>query len=141
MNERERNLNCKVVVMIDSATDVSLLRPDDDSEPPKRFAFDAAYGMDSTTKIIYEDIGFALVQNVLEGYNGTIFAYGQTGCGKSFSMEGIADHPDHRGITPRAFEHIFQEVAVKEDSKFLVRASYLEVCRREKQCFLLSKTA
>ncbi len=42
-------------------------------------------------------------------------------------MEGIADHPDHKGITPRAFEHIFQEVAVQENSKFLVRASYLEI--------------
>ena len=127
MNAREKGLNSRVVVQIDSPTDVSLLRPDDESEPPKRFAFDAAYGMDSTTKIIYEDIAFTLVQNVIEGYNGTIFAYGQTGCGKSFSMEGIADHPDHKGITPRAFEHIFQEVAVQENSKFLVRASYLEV--------------
>lgn len=36
-----------------------------------------------------------------EGYNGTIFAYGQTGCGKSFSMQGISDPPTQRGIIPR----------------------------------------
>ena len=52
---------------------------------------------------------------------------GQTGCGKSFSMEGIHDHPDHRGITPRSFEHVFQEVGLRSDTKFLVRASYLEI--------------
>ena len=46
MNERERGLSCKVVVQMDSGTDVALFRPDDDNEPPKRFAFDGAFGMD-----------------------------------------------------------------------------------------------
>jgi hypothetical protein len=48
------------------------------------------------------------VQGVLEGYNGTVFAYGQTGCGKSFSMQGVTDPPSQRGIIPRSFEHIFE---------------------------------
>ena len=77
--------------------------------------------------MIYEDLAFPLIESVLEGYNGTIFAYGQTGCGKSFTMEGIPDPPEHRGLTPRSFEHIFQEVAVRENTKFLVRVSYLEI--------------
>jgi kinesin family protein 3/17 len=77
--------------------------------------------------MIYEDMAFPLIESVLEGYNGTIFAYGQTGCGKSFTMEGIPDPPEHRGLTPRSFEHIFQEVAVRENTKFLVRTSYLEI--------------
>ena len=47
-------------------------------------------------------------KGVLEGYNGTIFAYGQTGCGKSFSMQGINDPATQRGIIPRSFEHIFE---------------------------------
>jgi kinesin family member 17 len=42
-------------------------------------------------------------------------------------MEGIPDHPEHRGITPRSFEHVFQEVAVRSNTKFLVRVSYLEI--------------
>ena len=54
---------------------------------PKSFTFDGVYGTDSTTEAIYNDNGFALVEGVLEGYNGTVFAYGQTGCGKSFSMQ------------------------------------------------------
>ena len=50
---------------------------------------------------------------MLEGYNGTIFAYGQTGCGKSFSMQGINDPATQRGIIPRSFEHIFEVTTFK----------------------------
>ena len=39
-----------------------------------------------------------------EGYNGTVFAYGQTGCGKSFTMQGLKDNAAQKGIIPRAFE-------------------------------------
>ncbi|XP_019367543.1 PREDICTED: kinesin-like protein KIF17 isoform X2 [Gavialis gangeticus] len=68
-----------------------------------------------------------IFQGVTEGYNGTIFAYGQTGSGKSFTMQGVADPPAQRGIIPRAFEHIFESVQCAENTKFLVRASYLEI--------------
>ena len=68
---------------------------------------------------------------MLEGYNGTVFAYGQTGCGKSFSMQGITDPPTQRGVIPRAFEHIFDSIQVAENTKFLVHASYLEIYNEE----------
>ncbi|NXH05200.1 KIF17 protein, partial [Loxia leucoptera] len=64
---------------------------------------------------------------VMEGYNGTIFAYGQTGSGKSFTMHGLADSSSQKGIIPRAFEHIFESVQCAENTKFLLRASYLEI--------------
>jgi hypothetical protein len=41
---------------------------------------------------------------VCEGYNGTVFAYGQTGCGKSFTMQGLKDNQAQKGIIARAFE-------------------------------------
>lgn len=47
------------------------------------------------------------MQGVTEGYNGTIFAYGQTGCGKSFSMQGIQDPATQRGIIPRSETYLF----------------------------------
>ncbi|PIK44995.1 putative kinesin-like protein KIF17 [Apostichopus japonicus] len=100
-------------------------------DPPKSFTFDGAYFTDSTTEQIYNDIGYPLVDGVLEGYNGTIFAYGQTGCGKSFSMQGITDPATQRGIIPRAFEHIFENIQVAENVKYLVRASYLEIYNEE----------
>ncbi|NXF25746.1 KIF17 protein, partial [Rhodinocichla rosea] len=66
-------------------------------------------------------------QGVVEGYNGTIFACGQTGSGKSFTMQGVADSASQKGTIPRAFEHIFESVQCAENTKFLLRASYLEI--------------
>lgn len=59
----------------------------------------------------------------LQGYNGTIFAYGQTGAGKSFTMEGEREPPELRGIIPNSFKHIFDEINAADDreQQFLVR--------------------
>lgn len=61
----------------------------------------------ATQELIYEDCARTIVDSVMEGYNGTIFAYGQTGTGKTFTMEG---KDWDQGITPRSFQHIFNRV-------------------------------
>ncbi|XP_002158951.2 kinesin-like protein KIF17 [Hydra vulgaris] len=129
LNSREINLKCiNIVEMDDSLGLCRLLKPDSESvEPPKSFTFDGVFNVDSVTESIYADICFPLVEGCVEGYNGTVFAYGQTGCGKSFSMQGIEDPPSQRGIIPRAFEHIFESIQVSDNSKFLIHASYLEI--------------
>jgi hypothetical protein len=81
----------------------------------------------SKQKDVYEQTARALVDSVLEGFNGTIFAYGQTGTGKTFTMEGIRSQPDLRGIIPSSFAHIFDSISRNTSSQFLVRASYLEI--------------
>jgi Tfp pilus assembly pilus retraction ATPase PilT len=48
---------------------------------------------------VYDESAFPLVENVIEGYNGTIFAYGQTGCGKTHTMVGLTSD-DEKGIIP-----------------------------------------
>mmetsp|Transcript_20876 Transcript_20876/g.58137 ORF Transcript_20876/g.58137 Transcript_20876/m.58137 type:complete len:241 (-) Transcript_20876:14-736(-) len=58
---------------------------------------------------------------------GTIFAYGQTGAGKSYTMEGKDDPADAKGIIPRTFDHIFSRIKQDGSKDFLVRASYLEL--------------
>jgi len=132
MNKREKDLKSQNVVFMDQATySCSLVNPKEPNVPAKSFAFDGAYGPDSTTEAIYNDNGFALVEGVLEGYNGTVFAYGQTGCGKSFSMQGIPNPATQRGIIPRAFEHIFEAIDASENMKYLVQASYLEIYNEE----------
>ncbi|XP_006883734.1 PREDICTED: kinesin-like protein KIF17 [Elephantulus edwardii] len=128
MNQRERDLNCQSVVTVDSARGQCFIQnPGAADEPPKQFTFDGAYYMDHFTEQIYNEIAYPLVEGVTEGYNGTIFAYGQTGSGKSFTMQGLPEPPSQRGIIPRAFEHIFESVQCAENTKFLVRASYLEI--------------
>lgn len=78
---------------------------------------------------MYDESAFPLVESVIEGYNGTIFAYGQTGCGKTHTMMGYKDNPEERGIIPNAFEHIFGFIdsAGGSEMKFLVRCAYLEI--------------
>ena len=95
-------------VTIDSKTNqVILNKPSDPSEVPKAFAYDAVYDWNSNQRAVYDESAFPLVESVIEGYNGTIFAYGQTGCGKTHTMMGYKDDPAERGIIPNAFQHIF----------------------------------
>ena len=70
------------------------------------------------------------MESVLEGYNGTIFAYGQTGTGKTFTMEGADDDENHdnRGIVPRTIHYIFEAITKAANTKkYLVRTSFLEL--------------
>ena len=81
---------------------------------------------------VYNRVARNIVDNVLEGYNGTIFAYGQTGTGKTFTMEGDRSVPELKGIIPNSFAHIFGHIAKADDHlKFLVRVSYLEIYNEE----------
>ena len=97
------------------------------NEPPKTFTFDQVYDDSVTQEYIYTQTASRIVDSVLDGFNGTIFAYGQTGTGKTFTMEGVNDPPDLRGIIPRAFSQIFDQIAARggQNTEFLVRASYL----------------
>lgn len=102
------------------------------TDPPKQFTFDAAYDQESKQKDLYEETFAPLVNSVLEGFNGTIFAYGQTGAGKTFTMEGVKNDPELEGVIPRSFRHIFDTIAnAPEDERYLVRASYLEIYQEE----------
>ncbi|XP_038677680.1 kinesin-like protein KIF17 [Scyliorhinus canicula] len=131
-NSREKDLNCKVVVSMDAARGQCFIqKPGVLGEPPKQFTFDGVYYIESTTEQLYNEIAYPLVEGVTEGYNGTIFAYGQTGSGKSFTMQGISHPTSQRGVIPRAFEHIFESIQCTENTKFLVRASYLEIYNEE----------
>ncbi|CAH2010923.1 unnamed protein product [Acanthoscelides obtectus] len=126
MNRKEIDLNCQCVVNIQNCV-VETWDPNEGSSFPKQFTFDSTYGQDSTTEVIYNDICYPLVESVLEGYNATIFVYGQTGCGKSFTMEGIKDNPAQKGVISRAFEHIFEAISVASGIKYLALVSYLEI--------------
>uniref|UniRef100_A0A7S0EHV7 Kinesin-like protein n=1 Tax=Hanusia phi TaxID=3032 RepID=A0A7S0EHV7_9CRYP len=67
----------------------------------------------------------------MDGYNGTIFAYGQTGTGKTHTMEGVWEVPELRGITPRSFSFMFEQIDGMRNVSFLIRASYLEIYNEE----------
>lgn len=96
------------------------------------FSFDHVYDQQCTQRAVYENTAKAVVESSLEGYNATIFAYGQTGTGKTYTMEGFnsgSGSVEERGIIPRAIEQIFQHIQsnVSARMRFLVRASYLQI--------------
>jgi len=64
---------------------------------------------------------------VLEGYNGTVFAYGQTGCGKTHSMLGKTNDEELQGIIPRCFGHVLKTISDTPDKEYLLRCSFLEI--------------
>ncbi|XP_023029966.2 kinesin family member 3C isoform X2 [Leptinotarsa decemlineata] len=137
MNRREIDLNCKCVVNIRNCV-VETWDPNEGPSFPKQFTFDSTYDQDSNTEVIYNDICYPLTESVLEGYNATIFVYGQTGCGKSFTMEGIkSDDGSQKGIISRAFEHIFEAISVTSGVKYLALVSYLEIYNEQIRDLLL----
>ena len=73
------------------------------------------YGVEALQETIYTEAASPIIGNVLEGYNGTVFAYGQTGTGKTHTMMGVPDVPDLKGIMPRAFEDIFTNIKADSD--------------------------
>merc|ERR1719187_844255 len=97
------------------------------TDPLKTFTFDAVYCVNSKQLDLYAETFAPLVDSVLDGFNGTIFAYGQTGTGKTYTMEGVKDDQSKRGVIPNSFEHIFSHIAKSENQQYLVRASYLEI--------------
>ncbi|XP_048003489.1 kinesin-like protein KIF3A isoform X4 [Leguminivora glycinivorella] len=101
-------------------------------EPPRVYAYDAVFDGTTSQMDIYVQTASPIVEQVLKGYNGTIFAYGQTGTGKTYTMAGATAAPELRGIIPNSFAHIFSHIATaKDDEKFLVCVTYLEIYNEE----------
>lgn len=134
LNEKEIANECKQTVFIDSMRGTASVENPNAShgEPMKVFTFDTVFGHDCKQVDVYNEIARPIIDSVLGGYNGTIFAYGQTGTGKTFTMEGLRAVAEMRGIIPNSFAHIFGAIAKAEgETRFLVRVSYLEIYNEE----------
>ena len=104
---------------------------DNDSQIPGNliFKYDKVFQLDSVQNNIYEHVGKRIVDDVMEGYNGTIFAYGQSGSGKTYTMYGPDIFDDtFKGIIPRIVEDIFNYVEKADDNiDFQFKLSILEI--------------
>ncbi|XP_034384093.1 centromere-associated protein E isoform X4 [Cyclopterus lumpus] len=96
----------------------------DEGNSTKSFVFDRVFTADETTNQLYQDIAKPLVVSTVEGYNGTVFAYGQTSSGKTFTMMG-SDR--NHGVIPLAVEDVFQTIQNCPKKEFLLRVSYMEI--------------
>ncbi|RLM84956.1 hypothetical protein C2845_PM04G12870 [Panicum miliaceum] len=93
-----------------------------------RFEFDRIFGQECRTSEVYETRTKHIVDSVVQGFNGTVFAYGQTNSGKTYTMRGSANEP---GIIPLAVHDLFQRIEEHMDREFLVRMSYMEIYNEE----------
>lgn len=80
LNRKEKDEHCSHIVDVDqSSRQMSIKNPAAPNDQPKSFTFDGVFGDDTQQKFFYEEACFPLIESVLEGFNATIFAYGQTG--------------------------------------------------------------
>ncbi|XP_067610266.1 kinesin-like protein KIF9 isoform X4 [Pseudorca crassidens] len=82
---------------------------------------------DASQDLVYETVAKDVVSQALNGYNGTIMCYGQTGAGKTYTMTGATENYKHRGILPRALQQVFKMIEERPTQVITVRVSYLEI--------------
>ncbi|XP_055032177.1 kinesin-1 heavy chain isoform X2 [Misgurnus anguillicaudatus] len=94
----------------------------------KPYVFDRVFQSNTSQEQVYNACAQKIVKDVLEGYNGTIFAYGQTSSGKTHTMEGNLHDPDGMGIIPRIVQDIFNYIySMDENLEFHIKVSYFEI--------------
>uniref|UniRef100_A0A8C7H8E0 Kinesin-like protein n=1 Tax=Oncorhynchus kisutch TaxID=8019 RepID=A0A8C7H8E0_ONCKI len=94
----------------------------------RSYVFDRVFPTNTTQEQVYNTCAKQIVKDVLGGYNGTIFAYGQTASGKTHTMEGKLHDPNQMGIIPRIAEDIFNHIfGMDENLEFHIKVSYFEV--------------
>ncbi|KAM9829598.1 kinesin-like protein KIF1B isoform 4-T5 [Syngnathus typhle] len=139
-NSRETSKDSKCIIQMQGNT-TTILNPKTPKEPAKTFSFDYSYWSHTTPEDpcfaaqnqVYNDIGKEMLQHAFEGYNVCIFAYGQTGAGKSYTMMGKQEE-GQEGIIPMLCEDLFEKINEdnnKEELSYSVEVSYMEIyCER-----------
>ncbi|XP_061592391.1 kinesin-like protein KIF1B isoform X34 [Cololabis saira] len=139
-NTRELSKDSKCIIQMQGNT-TTILNPKQPKEPAKTFSFDYSYWSHTTPEdtsfasqnLVYNDIGKEMLAHAFEGYNVCIFAYGQTGAGKSYTMMGKQEE-GQEGIIPMLCEDLFEKIneeTNKDELSYSVEVSYMEIyCER-----------
>ncbi|KAJ3024345.1 Kinesin-like protein kif9 [Thoreauomyces humboldtii] len=90
------------------------------------FRFDSLMH-NASQEAVYDECAGSVMKGLLNGYNGTILAYGQTGAGKTFTMTGASENYKHRGLIPRAISQVFRDIADRPQLSYTARISYIEI--------------
>ncbi|CAE8640717.1 unnamed protein product, partial [Polarella glacialis] len=122
-NQLEKDQSGKICVEVPS-DGVSVCVPAGDHT----FVYDRVFGVDSNQKEVYDYAAKPIINAVLRGFNGTVFAYGQTASGKTHTMEGDIDCEVMSGVIPRMVWSIFDGIYHADDHiEFLVKVSIVEI--------------
>nr|XP_008165474.1 kinesin-like protein KIF1B isoform X8 [Chrysemys picta bellii] len=138
-NSRETSKESKCIIQM-QGNSTSIINPKNPKEAPKSFSFDYSYWSHTSPEDpcfasqnrVYNDIGKEMLLHAFEGYNVCIFAYGQTGAGKSYTMMGKQEE-SQGGIIPQLCEELFEQINdnSNEEMSYSVEVSYMEIyCER-----------
>ncbi|KAL8516151.1 hypothetical protein ACS0TY_014716 [Phlomoides rotata] len=136
MSEDEVKLRTPVVITCnDNKREVCAVQNIANKQIDRTFLFDKVFGPSSQQKDLYEQAVCPIVFEVLEGYNCTIFAYGQTGTGKTYTMEGGSrkkngEFPSDAGVIPRAVRQIF-DILEAQHAEYSLKVTFLELYNEE----------
>ncbi|OEL12845.1 Kinesin-like protein KIN-5B [Dichanthelium oligosanthes] len=131
LNEDEKRANVKSAISCnDPKREVTVLHSLF-KQADKTFSFDKVFGPESKQRSIFDHAVAPIVDDVLEGYNCTVFAFGQTGTGKTYTMEGemrhkVSELPDTAGVIPRAVRHIFDTLEARK-ADYSMKVTFLEL--------------
>ncbi|KAJ0084104.1 hypothetical protein Patl1_30819 [Pistacia atlantica] len=136
LNEDEMRVHTPVVISChENRREVSAVQNIANKQIDRTFLFDKVFGPTSQQKDLYDVAVSPIVYEVLEGYNCTIFAYGQTGTGKTYTMEGGArkkngEFPTDAGVIPRAVKQIF-DILEAQNAEYSMKVTFLELYNEE----------
>ncbi|CAH2001133.1 unnamed protein product [Acanthoscelides obtectus] len=126
LNDSEEKAGSKFVVKFPQGGDDNCI-----SIAGKVYLFDKVFKPNASQEKVYNEAAKSIVTDVLSGFNGTIFAYGQTSSGKTHTMEGVlvfTGDPQKQGIIPRIVNDIFNHIyAMEENLEFHIKVSYFEI--------------
>ncbi|KAM0728184.1 Kinesin heavy chain [Formica fusca] len=123
LNDSEEKAGSKFIVKFPAGGDENCI-----SIGGKVYLFDKVFKPNATQDKVYNEAAKSIVTDVLAGYNGTIFAYGQTSSGKTHTMEGVIGDPNKQGIIPRIVNDIFNHIyGMEENLEFHIKVSYFEI--------------
>lgn len=136
LSEDELRVNTPVVISChENRREVCAVQNIANKQIDRTFMFDKVFGPTSQQKDLYDQAVSPIVNEVLEGYNCTIFAYGQTGTGKTYTMEGGArkkngEFPNDAGVIPRAVRQIF-DILEAQNAEYSMKVTFLELYNEE----------
>ncbi|CAD8152236.1 unnamed protein product [Paramecium octaurelia] len=122
LNQREAHLGANACITT-NANSITL-------DNKKEYTYDHVLGADSTQEQVFDKIGNSTLQSFLDGLNCCIFAYGQTGAGKTYTMQGkgyddLTSDSSHVGLQPRLIQQLFKELP--KENNWTIKCTYLEI--------------
>ncbi|KAJ0793785.1 putative plus-end-directed kinesin ATPase [Helianthus annuus] len=136
LTDEEQKCNVpKVITCNEHKREVSILQNVANKQVDKIFTFDKVFGPKAQQRSVYDQAIYPIVNEVLEGFNCTVFAYGQTGTGKTYTMEGGmrnkgGELPAEAGVIPRAVRQIFDTLEA-QNADYSMKVTFLELYNEE----------